>query len=82
MSTLNQMTLKNQFGETSINQVKAGSNGLVMAFPSGGGLYAGAGAPSFSAPAGSIFLRNDGTSSTCIYVNATVGNNWAAITVP
>jgi hypothetical protein len=80
--TLNQIGLKNQYGEQSKNQIVAGAHGLIMTSPGGGGIYMNAGAPSFSAPAGSLYIRNDGTSSTCLYVNATVGNNWAAITVP
>lgn len=83
MSTLNQVTLKNQYGEVSVNQIVAGANGLVMTLQGGGGVYSGAGAPAFSAPAGSIYVRNDGgTASLVFYVNNATGNNWAAVTVP
>lgn len=45
---------------------------------SGAIFKSGAGAPSFSAPAGSFYLRTDGADvSEVIYVNNATGNNWA-----
>jgi len=81
--TLNQINLKNQYGEQSINQIVPGANGLVMTMPSGAGIYSGAAVPSFSAPAGSAYYCSaPGSASTLLYVNPTVGNNWVAVTVP
>ena len=79
---LDQLQLKNQYGEQSLNQVVPAPDGAAFIFPSGAKLYSGSGAPSVSAPAGSMYLRIDGSASTCLYINPTVGNNWAAVTVP
>lgn len=48
---------------------------------SGFGIYYGSGAPSVSASQGSIYIRNDGSStSTRLYINTTSGTNWTNVT--
>ena len=48
---------------------------------SGVGIYAGAGAPTLSAPQGSLYLRTDGSStSTRAYINTNGTTGWTAIT--
>lgn len=45
------------------------------------GIYSGSGAPSFTAPQGSLYLRTDGSStSTRAYINTTGSTTWTAIT--
>lgn len=52
----------------------SGTNGVV-------GIYFGSGAPTISAPQGSIYLRTDGSStSTRGYFNTNGSTAWAAIT--
>jgi hypothetical protein len=44
-------------------------------------IYAGTGAPSFTAVQGSLYLRTDGSSSTTrLYVNTTGSTAWTNIT--
>lgn len=44
-------------------------------------IYAGSGAPTITAPAGSLYLRSDGSStSTRMYVNTTGSTTWTAVT--
>lgn len=76
-----QLNLTNQFGEQSLNNIDpiGGSGGPEFQFASGAGLYSGAGAPSFAAAPGSMYLRTDGTAATCLYINPTDGNNWVPI---
>lgn len=61
----------NNFGEQSTQfQQPIGVDGPFQLMPGGGGMYAGAGAPDFVCPAGSIYFRNDGASgSQVVYVN-------------
>lgn len=48
---------------------------------SGVGIYAGAGAPTLSAPKGSLYLRTDGSStSTRAYINTDGATTWTAVT--
>jgi hypothetical protein len=45
------------------------------------GIYFGSGAPTVSAPQGSIYLRTDGSStSTRLYVNSNGTTGWVAVT--
>ena len=45
------------------------------------GIYVGSGAPSITAPQGSIYLRSDGSStSTRLYINTTGSTTWTAVT--
>jgi len=50
------------------------------------GHYWGIGAPTFSAPNGTLYSRYDGAASTTLYVNtsgaSTSGTTWTAVTVP
>jgi hypothetical protein len=47
----------------------------------GPNLYAGSGAPTVSAPKGSLYLRSDGSStSTRAYINTDGATTWTAIT--
>ena len=80
--TLNQINLKNQYGEPAQNQIVPAADGSAMTLPSGAKIFSGTGAPVMSAPAGSLYLRIDGTASTCLYINPTVGANWVAFTSP
>ena len=43
------------------------------------GLYWGSGAPTVSAPQGSLYLRTDGTSTTRAYINTNGATTWTAI---
>jgi hypothetical protein len=45
------------------------------------GIYTGSGAPSATAPKGSLYLRTDGSStSTRAYINTDAGTTWTALT--
>lgn len=45
------------------------------------GMYAGSGAPSFSAAKGSIYVRSDGSSSsTRLYINTDGATTWTSVT--
>lgn len=82
-TNLGKSLLKNQFGEQSNNRVVVPSSGVLagvwMVMPNGAYFMAGSGAPTSSAPAGSVYFRNDGgTADLLIYVNPTLGNNWVA----
>jgi hypothetical protein len=45
------------------------------------GIYSGTGAPTFAAPANSLYLRADGNSTTTrMYVNTTGSTTWATVT--
>jgi hypothetical protein len=45
------------------------------------GVYVGSGAPTVSAPQGSVYLRSDGSStSTRMYVNTNGSTTWTAVT--
>jgi hypothetical protein len=45
------------------------------------GIYSGAGAPSFTAPQGSLYLNTTGSStSTRAYINTTGSTTWTAVT--
>lgn len=77
-----QINLENQFGEMSENYLLPlpSANDPVMVLPSTAAIYSAAGAPSFSAPAGSLYIRTDGTTGALVlYVNPTVGNHWIAL---
>lgn len=57
-------------------QIGAGSAGAPAA-----GIYFGSGAPTVSAPKGSLYLRTDGSStSTRLYVNTDGGTTWTSFT--
>lgn len=44
-------------------------------------IYSGTGAPTLSAPQGSMYLRTDGSSiSTRLYINTTGSTVWTAVT--
>lgn len=44
-------------------------------------LYSGTGAPTFTAPQGSMYLRKDGSStSTRMYINTTGSTTWTNVT--
>jgi hypothetical protein len=45
------------------------------------GIYFGSGAPTITAPQGSLYLRTDGSStSTRAYINTTGSTTWTAVT--
>lgn len=82
-TNLGKNILKNQFGEQSNNRIVVPSSGTLsgvwMTMPNGAYLMAGSGAPTSSAPQGSVYFRNDGTGGDQImYVNTAVGVNWIA----
>ena len=77
--------LTNQFGEKSENYVTeiadavAGVKKPEFQFASGACLFSGAGEPDFAAPAGSMFLRTDGsTDANVLYVNHDGSTSWSA----
>jgi hypothetical protein len=44
-------------------------------------IFSGSGAPTFSAPQGSLYLRTDGSStSTRAYINTNGSTTWTAVT--
>lgn len=54
---------------------------LLLGSTAGFGIYFGSGAPSVSAAKGSLYLRNDGsTTNDRIYVNTSGSTTWAALT--
>jgi len=54
---------------------------LLVGSASNFGLYAGSGAPTFTAGQGSFYMRVDGSSGTSrAYINTTGGTAWTAIT--
>lgn len=70
---------------TSVNAGAATSGGnttpIIQAGTALTGIYFGAGAPSITAPQGSLYLRTDGTStSTRAYVNLGGTTAWTGIT--
>ena len=63
----------------SQNGILVGSGDSVSA--TSPGIYSGAGAPTFAAGQGSLYLRTDGSStSTRAYINTTGSTTWTAIT--
>lgn len=57
--------------------------GLALGVTAGGtlGVYFGSGAPTITAPQGSLYLRTDGSStSTRLYVNTTGSTTWTNVT--
>ena len=63
----------------SQNGFLVGSNGVVNALTPG--IYSGAGAPSFAADKGSLYLNTTGSStSTRAYINTDGATTWTAIT--
>jgi hypothetical protein len=59
-----------------------GSTSMRMSFSSSAtGIYAGSGAPTVSAPKGSLYLRSDGSGvSDRAYINTDGGTTWTALT--
>ena len=75
----------NSLGSVTIDATRAplaggvGAKGLFLA-KGGPGIFTGVGAPSFSAPKGSLYSRADGSSPTTrLYINIDGGNGWANI---
>lgn len=77
-----------QFSSAAINILPGtaltagGSTSMKVVFSSSFmGVYAGSGAPTLSAPQGSIYLRSDGSStSTRLYVNTNGTTGWTNVT--
>lgn len=62
-----------------VNSIIGGA--LVAGTNTGTGIYFGAGAPTFTAAANSLYLRTDGsTTTTRMYVNTTGSTTWATVT--
>lgn len=60
-------------GGTAGHGMKFGSSGI--------GVFYGSGAPTLVAPQGSMYLRNDGTSTnTRMYINQNASTTWTAVT--
>lgn len=75
MSTINDITLVNNFGEQTSNEIVG-----PITLDGGGKLYSGTGVPSFSATKGAQYNRIDGSgASQVVYVNTATGNNWSAV---
>lgn len=81
MSTPNNITLVNNFGEQTSNEILGPIKlPLVAGGIDGALLYSGTGVPSFSAAAGSYFFRKDPAgATTAVYTNPTAGNHWVAV---
>ena len=63
----------------SQNGILIGANGTVST--TSPGLFSGAGAPSFTAPKGSLYLNTSGSStSTRAYINTDGATTWTAVT--
>lgn len=61
--------------------VIAGGASLLSLGSSGFVISAGSGAPTFTAPKGSVYLRSDGsTTATRMYINSTGTGGWVAVT--
>lgn len=55
--------------------------GAALSVQAGVAIYAGSGAPSFTATKGSMYLRTDGSStSTRAYINTDGATTWTAVT--
>jgi hypothetical protein len=71
---------------TTFNGPVASQNGFLIGRVDGvpdnsPGIYAGPGAPTFTATQGSLFLRTDGSStSTRMYVNTNGATTWTNVT--
>jgi hypothetical protein len=67
-------------GDTAVTA--GGAEALTLSSASGApGIYFGSGAPTVSAPQGSIYLRTDGSStSTRLYVNTNGTTGWTNVT--
>jgi hypothetical protein len=53
---------------------------IAIGTAAGPNIYFGSGAPSITAPAGSLYLRSDGsTGTTRAYINTTGSTTWTAI---
>ncbi len=74
------ISLTNNFGETTENYINLqGGDGADLITAAGPAIYSGAGAPAFEAPAGSLYLRNDGANANeVIYVNFAGNTTWTA----
>lgn len=58
-----------------------GALGLQLGTANVAGIYFGSGAPTISAPQGSLYLRTDGSSvSTRLYVNTNGATTWTNVT--
>lgn len=74
-STLSTITINRATGKITLPDV--GSTAGLEFGSSGPTITTGTGAPSHSAPNGSLYLRTDGTASTTLYVRA--GGAWSAL---
>lgn len=64
---------------TVTGTLRAGS----VVFTNGVSIRSGAGAPTFAAVQGSLYLRTNGTASTTVYVNTDgTSGGWVAVTIP
>jgi hypothetical protein len=72
---------------TGINYIAIGATGantgafstIAVGSATGPTIRAGAGAPSGTAPNGSLWIRTDGAAGAHLYVNQTGGSTWAAV---
>ena len=64
----------------NIGITAGGAQALAIGAAAALGIYFGSGAPSVSAPQGSLYLRTDGSSGTTrMYVNTTGSTTWTAV---
>lgn len=71
---------------TTFDGPVASKNGFIVGFDGGvsataPAIYAGSGAPTFSAAKGSLYIRTDGSStSTRMYINTDGSTTWTSVT--
>lgn len=69
------------FNSSNATSYLVDSGGIISSVIQNYGLYSGAGAPSISAPKGSIYLRTDGSSTTTrAYINTDGSTSWTSVT--
>jgi hypothetical protein len=82
-STGNQSSAGVQVSKSGASATAGGAEALRIGTGAAGvvGIYFGSGAPSITAPQGSLYLRTDGSStSTRLYVNTTGSTTWTNVT--
>ena len=69
------------FNSSNATNYLVDSGGIISSTIQNYGLYSGAGAPTISAPKGSIYLRTDGSSTTTrAYINTNGSTSWTSVT--
>lgn len=73
-----------QIFAASSSGVTAGGGAVAVSFGNASsfafGIYYGSGAPTISAPQGSLYLRTDGAANTRVYINSNGSTTWVGMT--